>query len=205
MKKLVLALSLALMAPAPVMAVDSMGLPWKAVSRQEDRKRVLEFFMFTCRFCMQSDEMFMEWGRTLPRSMTFEQVPVITNKNDFNVAMAYYAVKQSEPQRLEAFKQALFRRAALAGISGNSTDSVLDALRESGASRARFLEAVASPTVREATERAARLSAEYQIEMTPTVVVAGKYLFHAGYTGGNYEMLIQLGNGLVSREIGGGR
>lgn len=203
MKKLILAIALAILPPATAIANDAMGLPWKQVSRAEDKRRVLEFFMFTCGFCMQSDGMFTEWGRTLPKQMTFEQVPVVASKGDYNAALAYYAVKAAEPFRLEAFKQALFRRMTLAAMSGISNEGIVEALKESGINRTRFLEAVAAPQAQAAAERAAALTQEYQIDMTPTVVVAGKYLFHAGFTGGNYEMLIQLGNGLVSREIGG--
>lgn len=203
MKKLLLALVMSMAIPVPAMAADQMGMPWKPVSRAEDGRRVIEFFMFSCNFCMQSDDMFTAWGRSLPSSMVFEQVPVIVSKADFNAAMAFYAVQKAQPHRLAAFKAEMFRRANLAGYSGMDSEAIIESVKAAKVSREAFLEAVASPLVAAAAERAAKLGQEYGIDMTPTVVVAGKYLFHAGYTGGNYEMLVQLGNGLVSREIGG--
>lgn len=183
-------------------AGQQMVTPWKDVNLPADRRKVYQFFMFSCGYCMQSDAMFVQWARTLPRAFSFEQIPVITNDIDLSAAMAFYAVAMVAPHRVEAFKDQMYRLMTLSGGRGISKKEIFDAAMTAGVNGDRLYQALMSKQVSAATKRAVDLREAYSVEHTPTLGIAGRYVSHAGFTGGNYDMLLQLGNGLVSREMG---
>lgn len=213
MKRIVAALCLAMVA-TPAMALDAPAdgqqsgaqpqftLPWKSVNRTEDNGRVIEFIAFNCAFSQDTDETFTRWGATLPKNFEFEQVPFISGLHEMPIVVAFYTVKHHFPNRMDAFKSNMYRWMTLSNGFGVSHATIGEIVRSSGIPMDKFAEAMKSKKVKDSSRRAAMLAIEYAVDHTPTVVVAGKYLFHAGYTNGNYETLLQLANGLVSREMG---
>ena len=103
---------------------------------------------------------------------------------------------------MDAFKSNMYRWMTLSNGFGVSHATIGEIVKSSGIPLGKFAEAMKSKKVKDSSRRAAMLAIEYAVDHTPTLVVGGKYLFHAGYTNGNYETLLQLANGLVSREMG---
>lgn len=212
MKRILASLLLAVAVPAVAFdaapqapqegAQPQLSLPWKSVNRDQDKGRVIEFIAFNCNFSMETDETFMRWGNTLPKSMEFEQVPLITGLHEMPMVVAFYTVKHHFPDRMEEFKSNMYRWMTLSNGFGVSHATIAEIARTSGIRLDSFADAMKSKKVKDSSQRAAELAIAYAVDHTPTVVVGGKYLFHAGYTNGNYETLLQLANGLVSREIG---
>lgn len=204
MKAIVIALMLVLSSAvqANVSSGQADGLPWRAVSQQGHKGLVVEFFSFSCGYCMQADQMILSWAKTFPGQFKFEQVPVVFTDDDIAMAMAFYAVQQVAPTQLGELKNALFLRMTMSqGMRLEQTEL----LRMVGRARVpmkAYLDAISSESVRKAVKRAAEMSSSYKIDTTPSLAVGGRYVTHAGYTGGNYETLLQLVSGLMSREMG---
>lgn len=192
----------ALSAKGAELQQPTIATPWISVSVPADRSKVYQFISFTCSFCMQTDGMFMEWGSDLPGSLSFEQVPLISTERDIQAALAYYAVREIRPEVLNSFKHDLYRAAAFNPGLNNWNELAVALAERNGIPQKLFKRAVSTKTVKDLTMRAVQLHATYKVDMTPTLAIAGKYVIHAGITNGDYGMLVQLANGLVSRELG---
>lgn len=212
MKKIALALMLA--ASSPVFAdspFDQVGDGGKAAENvikpylvvgnyPEDRTRVFFFFSYTCPYCNQSWSGMEQWGRTLPQNFRFVGVPVITTEPSSKVAAtSYYIVRYLAPNRLSEFN----RLAYAVGQNGRDTDGqgYIRILYQMGFKAAEIERAANSPETEQRLRRAMILGKRYNVQMTPTFGVGGKYATHAGFTNGRYEVLVQLLNALVSQTI----
>lgn len=183
-----------------------MQSPWKEVGLPGGKGRVMAFISFSCQFCMQTDEKFTSWATTLPKGIGFEQVPLIYTKSDIQLAIAFYSVFYTEPEKLGVFKQELYHLGTMMGQNQAIDNAALLSLAErTGLNVSVFAQATQTRTVKDAVARAIEITQKIGFDVTPSIIVGGKYLTHAGYTSGNYDALIQLLNGLVSREIGGFR
>ena len=67
-----------------------------------------------------------------------------------------------------------------------------------GFSRSQIAAAAADKQTQNRIARAMLLVRRYRVTATPFFAVGGRYTTHAGFTGGDYRVLVQLMNGLVS-------
>lgn len=204
MKAILVALMLVLSTSAHANASSAQadGLPWRTVTQQAHKGLVVEFFSFGCGYCMQADQMILSWAKTFPRQFKFEQIPVVFTDDDIKMAMAYYAVQKVAPAKLEEFKSALFLRMTMGQGVRIEQQELLRMVAKARVPMDAYIDALGTDAVRNAVKRAAGMTSEYKIDTTPSMAVGGRYVTHAGYTGGNYETLLQLVAGLMSREMG---
>ena len=71
-------------------------------------------------------------------------------------------------------------------------------LKRMGFNQAQINASLNSKNTQNRIARAMDLARRYRVTVTPTFGVAGKYNTHAGFTNGDYNLLTQLLNGLVS-------
>lgn len=178
--------------------------PWQPVSVPEDARRVYQFFSFGCSYCRQTHSAMTAWGNALPGRFRFEQVPILASEGDAMAASVYYATADVDPGRLPQLAEAIYYLLQDEGRYAGDPTVYAKAASLAGLNRTALKRQVESPGVIKRVERAHALQRAYGVTMTPTVAIAGKYVTHAGFTNGSYEVLMKLMSGLVSREMGFG-
>lgn len=167
----------------------------------EDRSRVFMFFLYTCPFCAQYAESFEAWGKTIPKPVLFVPVPLmIDDPTALSAAAAYYVARRLIPDRIADFEA----RAYDLGQRHDPMPTAKDfpqILYGMGLQRDVVLSTLHSAETRDRLLRAAALARRYRVSATPDFGVSGRYTTNANYTGGNYETLVQLLNGLISKAM----
>ena len=143
---------------------------------REDLYRVYMFLSYECPYCEQTWYGMGEWGRTLPDPFRFVYVPIYTGNKRLDAAATGFYIAKNERD----FIAVLYRM---------------------GFSREAINASVRKQLTQERMARAMTLVRRYRVTATPFFAVGGRYTTHAGFTGGNYQMLTQLLNGLVSNVV----
>ncbi len=133
---------------------------------------VLEFFSYGCIHCFNFEPLVKTWLKQKPAHVVFRRVPVFSEP----LQRAYYALEamgQLEAAHDKLF--ALFFNDQVRPV-GNKPEAVADWAAKAGVDRARFLEAYQSFGVAGKVRRASQLADLYQVEGTPAVGVAGRFL-----------------------------
>ncbi len=165
---------------------------------REDLNRVYMFLSYECPYCEQTWYGMGEWGRTLPDPFRFVYVPIYTgNKRLDAAATGFYIVRDLAPTRIADYQRLTFEAARTAK---NERDFVA-VLYRMGFSHEAINTSVRKRLTQERMARAMMLVRRYRVTATPFFAVGGRYTTHAGFTGGNYQMLTQLLNGLVSNVL----
>lgn len=164
---------------------------------KEDARTVYEFLSFSCTYCQQHHDSFVAWGRSIPKPVLFEPVPVIVDLATFSAGRAFYAVRHAAPGQLDQYCSAVlnaFRHGAV-----DAADQGL--LARVGVDRRAFDQAWKSPAVKTAIHNAAALTLKYDISVTPTLAIGGTTVLTADMVNGDYGMLTRLASGFVSRML----
>ena len=174
--------------------------PYHAIGNfKSDTDRVYMFISFYCPYCANTWAGYAQWGRTLPAPMRFVFVPVVGSQKHNAAATAFYVVRQLAPARLNEFIRSAY---ALHRTKSNiNTEDYLRLLRQMGFSKQQIDAALTTEITQQRIARAILLMRRYRVSVTPTFGVAGRYSTHAGFANGDYAMLKQLLDGLVSNEI----
>ncbi|UTH74246.1 thioredoxin domain-containing protein [Chromobacterium sp. IIBBL 290-4] len=166
-----------------------------------DGKKVLEFFTFTCPYCREMSGNFAYWGKSLPGGLLFESVPVLTGRADVTPALFFYAVREVAPEKLGIFCGHAFSLVQDANRPSSLPATYLEALDRAGINRAAVDKAVRGGKVQAFADMALQRTRAYKVEYTPSLAIMGRYLIHAGHSNGDYKLLLQLANGLISQYV----
>jgi thiol:disulfide interchange protein DsbA len=133
---------------------------------------VLEFFSYGCIHCFNFEPLVKAWLRQKPAHVAFRRVPVFAEP----LQRAYYAVEAMG--QLDAAHDKLFAQFFVEQVrpAGNKPEQVADWVARAGIDRVKFLEAYQSFGVVGKVRRASQLADLYQVEGTPAVGVAGRFL-----------------------------
>ena len=150
---------------------------------------VLEFFSYGCIHCFNFEPMVKAWLKQKPANVLFRRVPVFAEP----LQRAYYAVEAMG--QLEAAHDKLFALFFTEQVrpAGNKPEAVADWVARAGVDRAKFLEAYQSFGVAGKVRRATQLADLYQVEGTPAVGVAGRFLVP-----GQAERTLPIVNALIA-------
>lgn len=150
---------------------------------------VLEFFSYGCIHCFNFEPLVKAWLRQKPPHVAFRRVPVFSEP----LQRAYYALEAMG--QLEAAHDKLFALFFTEQVrpAGNKPEAVADWVARAGVDRARFLEAYQSFGVAGKVRRASQLADLYQVEGTPAVGVAGRFLVP-----GQAERTLTIVNALIA-------
>lgn len=164
----------------------------------DDRQRVFMFFSYGCPYCAQHSPAIVEWGKTLPPQIQFVRVPVITtDRASMNAAAAFYVMREVAAARLNEFDALAYA----AGAGGLTDSTFKNILLKMGLPKPQMLQAMNKDITRSRLMRATLLSGRYKVGATPHFGVGGRYATNANFTNGNYQLLIELLNGLVSQVL----
>lgn len=176
MKKL--ALVALLFASSFAQAAITLGKDYTVLAKPQpvaDPKKVevIEFFSYTCIHCYHLEPAIGTWEKKLPADVSFRREQIVWAKNMEGFARLYATMnatgtvgKLHQP----AFDAVIKQKANLADAA------VLSGwVKAQGVDTNRFMQAYKSFGVNAQVARAGKITRDYAIEGTPTIVVAGKY------------------------------
>ncbi|MBI5330050.1 MAG: thiol:disulfide interchange protein DsbA/DsbL [Betaproteobacteria bacterium] len=186
----------AIAAPVPA----SAGSPFAEVTPiGEDAKRCIAFIQFTCPHCRDLHALLARWGRSLPKGIGFEFVPVVTpDRGLVLAARAWYAVALAAPSRLDAFAERAYALVQDGHMSPDAGATWEQAARDVGLGG--FSQSWSQVKV-DRIQRAMEKLAGYRVQSTPSLAIAGRYVVTLDDTQGDSELFLRLASGLLSKAI----
>lgn len=203
----VLAVFAALSANGQTVFSDGEFRPYDDIAPAEDpltdsvRDRILYFVHFTCPYCRQAHDYLRRWGDQLPVPYALEVVPAVALPEHMPMAVAYYAVLQAKPERLEEFEALLFRELQDTGRSSHRPFVFRNAARQIGIRPEVFTALTQNEHTKRFVQRANALTRRYEIQEVPTVVVASRFLTGPGRVQNDQRSFVTILNGLVSMDV----
>ena len=186
----------ALLAPASQAASGSalyVTLDQAQPSDTSGKIEVLEFFAYTCPHCNAIEPMVEKWVKTLPSNVVFRPVPVAFNASMADLQKLYYTL--ATMNRLD-LHPAVFKAIHEQNKQIYAEPAILDWAAAQGLDRNKFKSIFESFGVQTEVTRANELAKNYQIEGTPSISVAGKYVTSPSMTQ-SYEGTIKEAQKLV--------
>ena len=138
------------------------------------RIEVIDFFWYGCPYCNELQPALEGWIRHKPADVALRRIPAILRSSWAPHARLYYALEQlNEVERLH---QKVYYSYHVERLHLSKPEVTAEWAAKNGIDRQRWLDAYHSPEVDAKVERARRLSEAYTVEVTPTLVVDGRYL-----------------------------
>ena len=143
-----------------------------AVDAAAGQVEVLEFFSYGCIHCFQFEPLVKAWLQQKPAHVSFKRVPVFSEP----LQRVYYALEAMG--QLEAAHDKLFALFFTDSVRpvGNKPEAMADWVAKAGVDRAKFLALYQASGVAGKVKRASQLADLYQVEGTPAVGIAGRFL-----------------------------
>lgn len=186
----------------PYIEVVTQGAP--PISGLE--RSVIYFFSPDCPASHKLHDNIMHWGGTLPEGWRFMPVAIAGPGYTAPSLIGYAG-------RLEAMSggrfaedqywHLLFDAAIHRGWNTDDIDGAVDMAVQAGANEGEIRRILDASRPAQATIDTAKLQLRYELDRTPMLVVADKWLTHPDLVGSNPLNLIQVANALVSLAIRG--
>jgi len=147
-----------------------------------DRIEVIDFFWYGCPACNAFQPELEAWVRRMPPDVALRRVPAILRDSWAQHAHIYYALEQLK--EVERLHLKVYYSYHVEKLHMSKPEVMVEWAAANGIDRKRWLDAYNSPAIDVKVERAKELSAVYTVEVTPTLVVDGRYLVswdHAGH------------------------
>lgn len=199
-----LAATAACMPSALAQESGAAQLPFRRVGPNASEKNtVLVFFQFSCSACRTYHPSLDRWGRSLPKDVHFQFVPIVyPEKEAIYTARAWLAAGL-----LGRPAQAAFETAAYSAVQSRSLNPVELATwtlvaRDAGLSHSAY--SVAWDSVRlNSVEKLAALYVRSGEHAAPSVLIDGQYVVTPDNRNGDETIFINLLDGIVSAMIEG--
>jgi protein dithiol oxidoreductase (disulfide-forming) len=173
---------------------------------QKDKSTVIVFFKFGCPSCRLFHTSFVQWGKSLPKGLTFQMIPVVEPEGNEQIS-------KSSIYGLQAFwvmdkigtedQQELFSYDAYSLVqdkrAGDDKLAWLGAVLNQGTNKSRVVDAWKSE-IPLLNDRIAR-QLHYSPTVTPTMVICGKWSITLESTNGDQELFTKLANAMTSKCI----
>lgn len=135
---------------------------------------VLEFFSYSCIHCYRFEPLMTEWMRKLPKEIVVRRVPVGFNAAFEPMQRLYYTLEAMG--KLDALHDKAFKAIHEERERFNSLDAVADWAAKQGLDRQTFSQTYQSFGVSGKVKRALQLQDAYEVEATPSLGIAGRYI-----------------------------
>jgi len=147
-----------------------------------ERTEVIDFFFYACPHCNELEPFFERWLQRKPADVVFRRVPVVRHDSWAPLAKIYYTLEAiGEVGRLHG---AVYRAYHVDRLAINQEDVIADWAEKHGIPRDKFMAIYRGDETRKKVERARRMTLDYDIQSTPSIVVDGRYLTSSGMTNG---------------------
>ena len=162
-----------------------------------DKIEVVEVFGYWCIHCAHLDPTIAKWKAEQPDDVAVTYMPAVFSGGIEEVfARAYYTAETMG--LVEKTHTLMFTKAAVER-SIRTPDQILQVYVDAGVSKEDFEATMSSFAVNAKIARTKQVLPRYQIEGTPTLIVAGKYKVSVTRDGG-FEGMLKVADQLIARE-----
>ena len=192
-------LALALIALPAAAQQPQREVDYRLISQQPvatgERVEVIEFFFYACPYCNELEPLLERWRKRKPADIVFRRVPVVRHDSWVPLAKTYYALEaMGEAERLHA---AVYHGIHVDDLALSQEKVITEWAGKQGLDRDKFMAIYRSDAIREKVERSRKMTIDYEIKATPTLVVDGRFLTSSGMTDG-VPQVIRVLDGLLS-------
>ncbi|MBI3936696.1 MAG: thiol:disulfide interchange protein DsbA/DsbL [Betaproteobacteria bacterium] len=178
LSRLLACLALALFAAAGSAQQARYNKDYRLIPQQPvetgDKIEVIDFFWYGCPYCNKLQPALERWRKRIPDDVELRRVPVILKDAWAPHARIYYTLEAlNEVERLH---QEVYRGYHVEELYMSKPDVMAGWAVRHGIDRQKWLGAYSSPEVENKVQRAKRLTRQYDVDGTPTIVVDGRYL-----------------------------
>jgi protein dithiol oxidoreductase (disulfide-forming) len=139
-----------------------------------DRIEVIDFFFYGCQYCNELLPRLERWRKNKPADVVYRHVPVVRHDSWVPLAKTYFTLEaMGEVERLHT---AVFHSYHVEDLYMSQEKVISEWAAKHGLDRDKFMAIYRSDETRQKVERARKLTADYDIQGTPSLVVDGKYL-----------------------------
>jgi thiol:disulfide interchange protein DsbA len=139
-----------------------------------DRIEVIDFFFYGCQYCNELLPRLERWRKNKPADVVYRHIPVVRHDSWVPLAKTYFTLEaMGEVERLHA---AVFHGYHVEDLYMSQEKVISEWAAKHGLDRDKFMAIYRSDETRQKVERARKLTGDYDIQGTPSLVVDGKYL-----------------------------
>jgi thiol:disulfide interchange protein DsbA len=159
-----------------------------------ERVEVIDFFFYACPYCNELAPFLDLWLKRKPLDVVFRRVPVVRHDSWIPLAKIYFTLEaMGEAGRLHG---EVFHSYHAENLSMSQEKVIAEWAEKHGLNRDKFMAIYRSDETRQKVERARKMTMDYDIQSTPSVVVDGRYLTSSGMTPGVPQVITVL-DGLI--------
>jgi thiol:disulfide interchange protein DsbA len=174
--------------------VDYRVLPQAQPVETGERIEVIDFFFYACPYCNELAPHLDRWVKRKQADVVFRRIPVIRHDTWVPLAKTYFALEaMGEVERLHL---AVYRSYHVDDLYMSQEKVIAEWAAKNGLDSEKFMAIYRSDEVRQKVELARKMTKDYDIQGTPSIVVDGKFLTSSSMTPG-VPQLIPVIDGLV--------
>jgi thiol:disulfide interchange protein DsbA len=174
--------------------VDYRILPQAQPVEAGERIEVIDFFFYACPYCNELAPHLDRWLKRKQADVVFRRVPVVRHDTWVPLAKTYFALEaMGEVERLHF---AVYRSYHVDDLYMSQEKVIAEWAAKNGLDSEKFMAIYRSDEVRQKVELARKMTKDYDIQGTPSIVVDGRYLTSSSMTPG-VPQLIPVIDGLV--------
>ncbi|MGQ0522584.1 MAG: thiol:disulfide interchange protein DsbA/DsbL [Betaproteobacteria bacterium] len=138
------------------------------------RIEVIDFFWYGCPHCYTFQPALEEWIKRMPPDVVLRRIPAVLRDNWAPHARIFYTLEALG--ELDRLHQAVYHGYHVQELHMSKPEVMLQWAQRHGIDGRRWTEAYGSAAVAQKVERAKELTADYNVQGTPSLVVDGRYL-----------------------------
>jgi protein dithiol oxidoreductase (disulfide-forming) len=170
--------------PAPATVKLAEGKNYRLIAQQPlsdpSRIEVIDFFFYGCPYCNEMRPALERWRKSLPADVVFMRVPTVRRDSWVPLARTFYTLEAlGETERLH---EEVYKSYHDEELSMSRPEVMANWAQRHGIERSRWLSAYESEEVTRKVEQARRMTENYDIQGTPSLVINGRYLTSSGMT-----------------------
>jgi protein dithiol oxidoreductase (disulfide-forming) len=174
--------------------VDFRVIPQPQPVTTGERIEVIDFFFYACPYCSELSPHLDRWSKRKPADVAFRHVPVVRHDSWVPLAKTFYTLEaMGEVERLHL---AVYRGYHVDDLAMNQDKVIAEWAARNGLDSEKFMAIYRSDEVRQKAELARKMTKDYDIQGTPSVVVDGRFLTSTSMTPG-IAQVIPVIDGLV--------
>lgn len=159
--------------------VDYRLIPQQPVET-DGRVEVIDFFFYACPYCNELLPHLERWQKRKSADVIFRHVPVVRHDSWAPLAKTYYTLEaMGEVDRLHS---AAYRSYHVEDLHMSQDKVIAEWAEKHGLDREKFMAIYRSEEIRLKVERARKMTRDYDIQGTPSVVVDGRLLTSTSMT-----------------------
>lgn len=170
----------------------------------EDLNTIRYYFSFTCPYCKQVENFISVWGRSLPQNFNYTATPVIDETDTSRMlAVAYHYVKKHalNDYYLDKFVTNIYTHIHKISNTDELSRLIKESMVDAKVNVKSFITSIKDPNFLKILNDLKKQQNDYDVKVTPTVVIGAKYLTHLGLAEGDSSKFIEILNAIVNLQL----